>query len=399
MLNKHGTRREQRSHRSLRRYRLMSRKYRRLGRRRAMLVMVTGVVLLVGSASILLSMWLYRHHAMSSASRLVEEVKARERAATNTRPQRISPMAAVAACSAPPPSSPAAGNGARMIIAASSVNLRAPVLPGVDDSQLDVGVGHLPTSAWPDQGGTSVLEAHDVTFFSRLGELRAGQIINVTAPCRQWTYRVTSGQVVRKGTPVANTPASRLVLVTCWPTNALYLTDYRYVVSADLISATNTAMSTTQPVARTVVPSAVLPAGLTRGQVSTDTVGVPEGTLTVTGSMDPASSASAEVLTATSNAFAVFDVALLSAEHRNPAWWLAETSPNSPLPPSAVSPLEGIRPRWREAVDVVLNGSGNTIQSADMTSVVDARNHRYQLHVHLDQIGGRFVLSQWQMAP
>lgn len=375
----------------------MSRKFRRQGRRRAVVLIVAGAVLLVGSAGILFRMWAYRRHAASAASRLVQDLNRRERAATKTPPRPV--QADTGTCSAPPPSSPAAGNGARMIIAASSINLRAPVLPDINDSQLDVGVGHLPSSRWPDEGGTSVLEAHDVTFFSRLADLRPGADIELTAPCRQWVYRVLSGRVVRKGTPVVNTPAPRLVLVTCWPTNALYLTDERYVLTADLVSSTNTDTTNVRLVGSTVVPSAVLPQGLPSSDVTPDAVGVPEGTLAVTGSMDPASSASAEVLSATSNAFSVFDVGLLAAEHHKPAWWRAETGSGHPLPPSAAAPLDGLRPRWRERVNVVLTGSGTTINSADMTSVVEARRELYRLNVHLDQVDGRYVITRWEMAP
>ncbi len=286
-----------------------------------------------------------------------------------------------------------------MIITAPSIRLRAPVLAGIDDAQLDVGVGHLPGSSWPDLGGTSVLEAHDVTFFARLAALKPGETVEVTAPCRQWIYRVASGRVVRKGTPIVDTPAPTLVLVTCWPTNALYLTNSRYVLIAELTATTNTDSSTIERIAPTIVPTALVPPGVTIRDVTTDAVGVPEGTLTVTGSMDPAASASPRALAAINNAFAVFDVGLIAAEHGDGAWWMTATSPAHPVALFAALPLRGVRPLWREPVNLTLTGAGSTIRAADLTGIVEVRRRLYRLDVHLDDVDGRFAISRWQLTP
>jgi sortase (surface protein transpeptidase) len=78
-----------------------------------------------------------------------------------------------------------------------------------------------------------VLEAHDVTFFANIPRLRAGDTITITAPCRSWTYTV-GGAAVQAEYPVANQPEPTLVLITCYPGDALFRTNQRYVLTASL---------------------------------------------------------------------------------------------------------------------------------------------------------------------
>jgi len=61
--------------------------------------------------------------------------------------------------------------------------------------------------------------------------------IDFVTPCQTFTYQVTGHQVVQKGSPVYSpSTESLLVLETCYPTNALFLTDQRYLVTAQLVS-------------------------------------------------------------------------------------------------------------------------------------------------------------------
>ncbi|HAM01233.1 MAG TPA: hypothetical protein DCQ30_03250, partial [Acidimicrobiaceae bacterium] len=41
------------------------------------------------------------------------------------------------------------------------------------------------------------------------------------------------------GSPVYNTPGPTITLVTCWPTNALWFTPDRYLVTANEVSQTS----------------------------------------------------------------------------------------------------------------------------------------------------------------
>ncbi|HLG92851.1 MAG TPA: sortase, partial [Acidimicrobiales bacterium] len=107
------------------------------------------------------------------------------------------------------------------LLEAASIGLRAPVLEGVGDQQLDVAVGHVPGSVWPGQAGTSVLVAHDVTYFSQVGQLSPGTTVDFVTPCATYVYAVAGHQVVTAGTPVYSNPDQfLLVLDTCYPPNA-----------------------------------------------------------------------------------------------------------------------------------------------------------------------------------
>jgi sortase A len=118
---------------------------------------------------------------------------------------------------------------------------------------LNDAVGHVRASAWPGQPGTGVFAAHYVTWFSGIGRLNRGDKIRYVTPCRTYTYRVTSHRVVRAGYPVYNTAIPTVVLDTCYPLDALYLTNTRYLVYATLATTSPTSpalAAVPSPVAR-----------------------------------------------------------------------------------------------------------------------------------------------------
>ena len=66
------------------------------------------------------------------------------------------------------------------ILTAPTIGLRAPVVQGTSDAQLDDAVGHETASALPARQGTSVLAAHDVTWFTAAESTsRAGASVRV----------------------------------------------------------------------------------------------------------------------------------------------------------------------------------------------------------------------------
>jgi sortase A len=188
------------------------------------------------------------------------------------------------ACELPPGGVPEAGGSSPTgLIEAPALGLVAPVLQGTSDSVLSDAVGHDPASVWPGQQGTSVLSAHDVTWFSRIAQLQSGDNIRYVTPCRTYTYKVTSHVIVAAGAPVYNTGTARLVLDTCYPLNALYITSSRYLVYASLASSSPThataAVPGSWPVPVVPAPSALAAQGLGLGQNAT-----PLGTLQLSGS-------------------------------------------------------------------------------------------------------------------
>ncbi len=108
-----------------------------------------------------------------------------------------------------------------------SLTLPAPVEEGTDDAELNVAVGHDPQSVWPGVAGASVFLAHDVSYFVHLNALKAGDVITYQTGCNTVKFAVSSQQIVKAGSAVANTTTPSLVLDTCWPPNALFFTPNR----------------------------------------------------------------------------------------------------------------------------------------------------------------------------
>lgn len=182
------------------------------------------------------------------------------------------------------------------------ISLVAPVEQGIGDNVLNVAVGHLPSSVLPGVAGTSIIAAHNVSWFSGLGGLRNGSLIEVDTPTQQQVYRVDWHKVVHTGSPVANTATSSVVLEACWPLDALYLTPYRYLVGATLVSSLAIDNTPKIPKEDHFRPVGIPPT-IARENLNLDANNLPMGSFAITGepsaswsgSSAPYSLASAEV--------------------------------------------------------------------------------------------------------
>jgi sortase A len=141
------------------------------------------------------------------------------------------PGAPAAAPLTPPP--PAGSVVAALQIPA--LGLQAAVVAGTDPFALATAPGWVNTTALPGQDGTAVIAAHNATFFRHLNHLQPGQTVSVTTRQGRFLFRVEKARVVRAGQPIRNTRRPSLALVACWPLDALYLTPWRYVVTARLV--------------------------------------------------------------------------------------------------------------------------------------------------------------------
>ncbi len=180
------------------------------------------------------------------------------------------------------------GGGAQGLLLIPKVGVTAPVLEGTDDEQLNVAVGHVPASVWPGTAGNSVLAAHDVSYFQNISQLQPGDRIVYEAPCTTYVFQVQSHAVVHEGAPVYNTATPSITLVTCWPTNALFFTPNRYLVTANQVSSyPTTSTSSRTYLAAAPAPTVNVPADLAAQGVTLATYSLPMGTLTVNGTPDP----------------------------------------------------------------------------------------------------------------
>jgi sortase A len=306
-----------------------------------------------------------------------------------------------AACQ-PPPGDAAdpGGGGSGGLLLAPSLGLVAPVLQGTDDSVLSDAVGHDPASVWPGQRGTSVLSAHDVTWFSRLDALNPGNKVRYVTPCWTYTYTVTSHVVVTAGSPVYNTGTARLVLETCYPLNALYITSSRYLVYASLVSSSPTHAAAARP-GSWPVPVVPAPARLVAQGLGLTANPAPLGTLSLTGSPSRGWTQSSAPLDFEAAALAEYFGAARSATQEERAWW-ADLAPS--VPASAAGALWGGQiSAYDSQLSIALRATGTGPVAATLAATVTVTgpdgSGPYHLVVHESVGRGTLLVTQVQLTP
>ncbi len=116
-----------------------------------------------------------------------------------------------------------------------ALGLKTPIVEGTTDSLLLMAPGHFSGSVMPGQSGTSVIAAHNATYFRHLDRVKPGDQVVVTTSQGTFWFQVSGSQVVKDNGPLLNSTSPSLVLEACWPLNALYFTPTRYVVNAFLV--------------------------------------------------------------------------------------------------------------------------------------------------------------------
>lgn len=287
------------------------------------------------------------------------------------------------------------------ILTAPTIGLEAPVVQGTSDPQLDVAVGHETASALPADPGTSVLAAHDVTWFTDIDNLAIGQMVDYENACATYQFRVFHHGVVNAGAPVYESRGDpQLVLVTCWPTNALFYTNKRYLVYASLArTITNqhaVPQAATPPSGSLVVP---VPEALL---AQTSRESAPLGVLAFAGSPEPKWQESPAPIQLEQSALSEYFAALLSVEQDQPGQW-ADLTANDGAPWLAATPLMLAQiTHYNQGVSLTLNMNGTTPVSVDISTVVVVSRGTqpgvYRLSVTETNVNGTLVLTSWKMA-
>jgi sortase A len=321
------------------------------------------------------------------------------------------------------PSAPAgAADGANptvyALLEASSIGLVAPVVDGVGDAQLSVAVGHVPASSWPGTDGTSVLAAHDVTWFSQIDQLTPGDQISVVTPCETFVYTVADHQVVSADTPILQSASSRLVLITCYPVDALFLTSQRYLVDADLSRVVDAGTQTRTasrakagaPSASASVAAAAVPASVAAPEVPAPPALVsqgldlahnsaPMGSLSVIGSPSISWEQSSGPLNDTAAVVSLYFAAIRSAEQGEGDWWVA-IAPDVAY--ASASPLMGATIVYNNStLSPVLDVSGSALTGVSLeTEPVLSGNDfsgLYRIQMTADVVNDQLIVSGWSM--
>ena len=211
------------------------------------------------------------------------------------------------------------------------LQLKAPVVEGTDDAVLNVAIGHLGSSSMPGQPGLSVLAAHNATWFRHIDKLQVGDSISVLLKNGVYHYTVTGQEVVHTGASLPNSAASVLILESCYPLDALYLTPERYLIIAKLTNVSPPAgiQSSSSPanVAYTSYLSNALNQLQVRAKVPSDLAAtglllhqnaLPLGTIRYTGPVSSAFTQSAVPLEITNTMVQLFEAYLHAASLKRP---------------------------------------------------------------------------------
>lgn len=357
------------------------------------LLIVLGALVVAAAAAWQVNAWVWSAHSSRTGKALVHHFLNENSLSSPKSPQAPAGEATLASCATASGSDPVKG-----LLQVPKIGLTAPVEDGVDDAQLDVAVGHLPGSVWPGDTGNSVLEAHDVSYFVNLSQLAAGDTVRYVTPCITYTFSVKSHAVVQQGTPVYNTSTPTLTMVTCWPTNALWFTPQRYLVSAAMVSSSLTRSSGQSYVANQPAPSVPVPAELAAEGVTLETYSVPMGAMALAGAPDPQWTQSTNPLLVESSAVKAFIAGVRSLTQDRLDWWDA-VAPGVPPPPA----LRGApNPSYLSPLDVTITADGMQATTVALSTTVRLSGGptpgRYTVQVTETITKGTLVVTAWTLS-
>lgn len=264
------------------------------------------------------------------------------------------------------------------------IRVTAPVLQGTDDVELNIAVGHLPTSAYPGSPGTSVIAAHNATFFRHIDQLKPGATIQIQTKDSVFTFSVVEAKIVHVGDPVLNTALPSLVLESCYPLNALYLTPERYLVTAKFVSA-KTNLQSEQTTESSDIYTADIPFNLTQTARTLSANHLPMGTLSYSGAPAESFIQSSAPLSAT-NVITQLYLAFVhasTAENLSDLHALWPSASLQELQSTQTNPLFGYKVNngldYRNRFNITLAVQASSLQSATATTDIQIGSATYHV--------------------
>lgn len=117
------------------------------------------------------------------------------------------------------------------------LEISIPVFEGVSEEELARGVGHVPGTLLPGDGGNIVLSGHRDTVFRRLEELEVGDKVIFGLAGGLYTYKIGKIRIVDKEDNSVVVPRGRevLTITTCYPFRFIGSAPERYVLEAEFI--------------------------------------------------------------------------------------------------------------------------------------------------------------------
>lgn len=105
------------------------------------------------------------------------------------------------------------------MIECDRIKLKTPIYFGDYDKIFEVGAGTSLRHEIPGRKGTSLIGAHDSTFFAPLKDIKSGDIIEIDTIYGHYSYEVTDIKIqkVTDYKPDNQKDLSKIILYTCYP--------------------------------------------------------------------------------------------------------------------------------------------------------------------------------------
>jgi sortase A len=325
---------------------------RRFGRLWTILLMVLGALMLLAAGlAVAYPVW-WNHRSSTVGAKIIKNF-------TGTGGGSTLPAHTASVCINPPQT--AKGQTAAGLVEIPALSLTAPVLQGMTDAVLAVAAGHDPASPWPGSTGESVIESHDVSYFSQISKLKNGDDVVWIDHCTELHFKVIGHEVVSPGALIEAPAGNRgLALITCYPTDALFFTPDRFVLLTTLVSA-GKAKVTPGPV-HVVTPQVKVPAppDLVAQGLGLANSGVLVGYLHVTGSPSAGWVQGPASLDLEALALESYIGAEKAIVQHNTTWWKDLATSGLAMPTSV----------WSNSADtdVTEDIAGNTVISVTLSS-------------------------------
>lgn len=121
-----------------------------------------------------------------------------------------------------------------------SVNIKVNLYYGDDREQLRHGAGLFTGSFLPGFNRTILIAGHSIPYFEPLGNIKIGDIINISTHYGDFQYKITSTKIAdaddSSNYDLKQDKKEQLILYTCYPFELIGYKSQRLFVYADKIS-------------------------------------------------------------------------------------------------------------------------------------------------------------------
>jgi sortase A len=225
--------------------------------------------------------------------------------------------------------------------------------------------------------------------------------VSYVTPCADYAYKVTTSRVVLAGTTIYNSAGSTIDLVTCYPSNALFYTNQRLVVSLKLVKASIT--KTAHPLAvsdRNVPtlnarqPTVPVPPQLAAQGLTLATDYAPMGTLTILGTPNSRYVQSPAALLAQDAALVAYFGGIKTLAEGHLDWW-NEFAPHVTAPGALIGhTISG----YTSAVNVYIEAGNLSIHGVVIRDGIRIGDSSYSMQINM-AVSAKNVLTitSWKL--